>query len=261
MIDNELMLADADSIELKVNDSDVREKLQERFGPNVMANLEKIGITYEEAREMIHSEIVVQRMHWFRVNSKALLSVNPQDIKIAYKDFCEKNPPQDEWKYQVLAIRGTEPTSVTPLTERIQSLLSTAEASLLAVYEKVSNEENRDPSVTLTLSPLYEVNDKSLSASHRQTLSTLTPGSLSQPIAQPSKDGSIVSRIFYLIDHVKKQPPPFEKISDRLFEELAEKASEKEASLYVTRLRQKFSFEEKHFQETLPPDFQPFALK
>ena len=261
MIDNELILADAESIELKVNDSDVRETLQERFGPNVMANLEKIGITYEEARDMIHAEIVVQRMNWFRINSKALLSVNPQDIKVAYKEYCEKNPPADDWKYQVLSIRGSENTALTPLNERIQSMLSTAESSLQAVYDKISSEENPDPAVTLTLSPLYEVNDKSLSASHRQTLASLTPGSMSTPIIQTSRDGSIVSRIFYLIEHVKKQPPPFDKIYEQLFEKLAEAAAGKESTQYISRLRQKISFEEKHFQETLPADFQPFVLK
>ncbi len=261
MIDGELILADAAAIELKVNDSEVRETLQERFGPNVMANLEKIGITYEEAREMIYSELAVQRMTWFKINSKALLSVNPQDIKLAYREYCEKNPPADEWKYQVLSIRGDENTTLTPVTERIRSLLSAAESSLQAVYDEVSKEENRDPSVTLTLSPLYEVNDKSLSVSHRQTLSSMTPGSISAPIIQPSRDGSSVSRIFYLKEHIKKELPPFEKVSDRLFDELAGRAAERESTLYLAKLRQKFSFEQKHFLEALPPDFQPFALK
>jgi hypothetical protein len=79
--------------------------------------------------------------------------------------------------------------------------------------------------------------------------------------AQPSKDGSVVYRIFHLKEHIKKEPPPFEKVTEKIFEQLAEKAATKEATQYLARLRQKFSFEEKHFQESLPPDFQPFILK
>ncbi|MBI2743863.1 MAG: SurA N-terminal domain-containing protein [Chlamydiales bacterium] len=261
MIDNELMLADAETIELKVSDGEVRESLQERFGPNVMANLESIGITYEEAREMIHAEIVVSRMQWFKINSKAILSVSPQDIKAAYKEFCQKNPPAEEWKYQVLSIRAVDSALLAPLTQKAEALLNTPDTSLQTVYEKISTEEGVDPSITLTLSPPYEVADKSLSASHRETLSKLVPGAISAPLAQPSKDGSLVYRIFHLKDHIKKEPPPFEKVSDTLFEELAGKAADRETAQYLAKLRQKFSFEEKHFQESLPADFQPFALK
>lgn len=265
MIDNELMMADADSIELKITDGEVRESLQERFGPNVMANLEKIGITYEEARDMVHADLVVGRMNWFKINSKAILSVNPQDIKAAYKEYCLKNPPAEEWKYQVLSIRGVDQALLAPLTAKAQALLTEPEieaqaSPLQTVYEKISN-EGLDPSITLNLSPPYEVADKSLSANHKEILAKLRPGMLSLPLAQPSKDGSVVYRIFHLKEHVKKELPPFEKVSESLFEQLAEKAAAREANQYLAKLRQKFSFEEKHFQEALPPDFQPFTLR
>lgn len=36
MIDNELILADAEKLKIKIPDAEVREKIYERFGPNVM---------------------------------------------------------------------------------------------------------------------------------------------------------------------------------------------------------------------------------
>lgn len=261
MIDNELILADAVAIELKVNDGDVRETLQERFGPNVMASLEKIGITYEEAREMIYSEIVVQRMQWFKVNSKALLSVHPQDVKAAYKEYCQQHPPAEDWKYQVLSIRGKDSAQVQMLAKKIEQLTLAAHASLQEIYHQISHEENQDPSISITLPPLYEVSDKSLSAGHREVLASLKPGSMRQALCQPSRDGSTVFRLFHLQEHTKKEVPPFEKLSDKLFEELVEKAAEKESSQYLAKLRQRFSYEEKHFQASLPEGFEPFSLK
>lgn len=98
MIDQELMLADAEHLELKVTDAEVREEMLDRFGPAIMATLDQLNISYEEARKMIHSEMVVQRMMWYRVQSKALNMVNPQDIKDAYKQFCEENPALEQWE-------------------------------------------------------------------------------------------------------------------------------------------------------------------
>ena len=72
MIDQELMLADAAKIELKVADAEVREEIMNRFGPNIMTILDQLGLTYDEARKMIYDEMIMQRMIWFRVNSKAL---------------------------------------------------------------------------------------------------------------------------------------------------------------------------------------------
>jgi len=58
----ELMKADAEEKEIKVTEGDLREEIEGRFGPNVVATLDKLGLSYEEAREMIHYELIVQQM-------------------------------------------------------------------------------------------------------------------------------------------------------------------------------------------------------
>ncbi len=261
MIDNELILADAAGIELEIPDGEVRETLIERFGPNVMPNLEKIGITYEEAKQMIQTELVVERMNWYRVNSKAILGVNPKHIRMAYKEYCEKNPPEEEWKYQVLSLRAKQETQLIPVVEKAQSLLTAAVDSLENVYETLKSEENLDPSIQLTLSPVYEVSGKSLSASHKETLATLKPGEITAPLVQTTKDKSSLYRVYYLKEHTKKEVPTFEKVADQLHQQLVDEAITKETASYVSRLRQKFTFDEKYFQLLIPNDFQPFSLK
>src|SRR5690349_12572308 len=62
MIDQELMLADAEHLELKVTDAEVREEVLGRFGPNIMSTLDSIGMTYDEARTQIYNEMVVHRI-------------------------------------------------------------------------------------------------------------------------------------------------------------------------------------------------------
>ena len=101
MIDNELIIADAEAKKITITDGDLRETIQERFGPNIMATLDKIGLSYEEARKMILAEMIVQRMTWFKINSKAIQSVNPKDIKLAYQKYCLTNAPSDEFEFQI----------------------------------------------------------------------------------------------------------------------------------------------------------------
>jgi hypothetical protein len=262
MIESELIQADAEAIDLKVGDGDVREALQGRFGPNVMANLEKIKISYEEAWQMIHSELVVQRMNWYRVNSKAILSVNPQDIKAAYKEYCEKNPAYENWKYQVLSIRSKDKKISEELVQKAYHLLTNEKEDIAIVEEVLKNDERVDASTSVSLSPMYDVTDKEISESHKSVLISLELESYSLPILQVSRfDNSAVYRIFLLKQHTKTPVIPFEKIADKLHDQLVEKAIVKETDLYLSKLKDRFNFSEKYLQESIPADFEPFTLR
>ena len=217
MIDDELMLIDSEGKDLKISDGDVRETLQERFGPNVMGNLDNLGLSYEEARKMIHTELVVQKMVWFRVNSKALISVNPKDVKEFYKDYCIKNPPIETWKYQVFSIRTKDKQAAEKIASCIYMLikdkmdLHTVAAQLnqklpddISMTMTVSNNNQND--LSISVSEEYEVTDKEISEPHKKALFMLKKGSYSKPVTQVSRsDNSTVYRIFHLKDHSKHQ--------------------------------------------------------
>jgi len=278
MIDAELILLDSEGKDMKVTDADVRESIQERFGPNVMANLDRLGLTYEEAKKMIHTELIVQRMMWFRVNSKAILGVNPQDVRKAYRDYCLNNPPVEEWKYQVLSIRAKEQSIGESMAKKAFSLWKEEKKTLLAIADELKNQslpnEPKDtvllvqsqvqiePPFSIQLSEEYLVPDKSLSQSHREVLKTLEKNSISEPIPQVNRiDNSIVFRLFYLKDHVKKELPSFNEMSEKLENELVNKAIDRETRSYVAKLRDRLSFDSSILHENIPAGFQPFELK
>jgi hypothetical protein len=278
MIDAELILLDSEGKDMKVSDSDVRESIQERFGPNVMANLDKLGLTYEETKKMIHTELVVQRMMWFRVNSKAILSVNPQDVKKAYRDYCANNPPIEEWKYQVLSIRAKDQSVGESIAKKAFSLWKEEKKELVAIADAlkssvypelkdgaiqlVNTSEQKESAFSIQLSEDYSVNDKSLSQSHREVLKTLKKGTLSEPIPQVNRfDNSVVFRLFHLKDHTKKEPPTFKAISEKLENELINKAIDKETRAYIAKVRERLSFDASILHENIPDGFQPFELK
>lgn len=262
MIDQELMQADAEKLELKVSDAEVREEMLDRFGPAIMQSLDQIGMTYEEARKMIFAEMIVQRMMWYRVNSKALNSVNPQDIKEAYKKYCENNPTLEEWEYQVLSLRSANAQLSETLAHKAFALLHSSSPDLQTAAEEIKTESVEETPVAITLSPELKVDEKSIAQSHKDVLKTMQPGSFSAPIAQVSRsDQSMVYRIFYLKSHSKKETPLFEKMAEQLKEELLQQAAAKENVQYITKLRERQGYDEKHMMESLPADFQPFALR
>ncbi len=261
LVDQELILADAEQLELKISDAEVRETLLERFGPNMMAALDQIALSYEEARQMIYTEMAVQRMMWYRVNSKALNRIGPKAIKDAYFEHCEQNPPLEEWNYQVLSLRSANQNISAALAQRAANLIHTAATDLLVVSEKLKEQVN-DESVSVTVSPELTANEKSIAESHKEILKTLKPGMFSEPIAQVSRvDHSIVHRIFYLKDHTIRKPLAFEKLAEQLKDHLLQQAADEESTQYLHRLRSRLGYDEHLLLESLPSDFQPFALR
>jgi hypothetical protein len=256
MIDDELMVADAESREVKVTDGEVREEIQLRFGPNVMKTLDTIGISYEEARKLVQEEMIVQRMQWLRITSKALQKVTSQEVKKAYAEYLEKNPVKEEIKYQFVTIRAEKGSN---LAERIKNLKEAAHDSLIAAVDLFKAQTAVDSATSITVSQEFDVDQKSLSQSHKDVLQQLGVGQWSAPTVQTSKDGSSVVRIFHLKDRSSTKPPAFEAIANELKQNLLNEAAQKESEAYLVRLHQRFGFDDSSLD--IPPSFEPFTAR
>lgn len=259
MIDSELMMADAESREVKVSDGEIRQEIQERFGPNIMSSLNQLNLTYDEARKMVHQDMIVQRMNWLRVTSKALQKINSQDVKEAYKQFCAQNPAQDEWKYQLLSIRADLKEVSAELAKKASELIQIEGSNLNQIAEKLKTELPPDVRVSINVSDDYEVADKILSQAHKEVLASLAIGSFSKPIEQQSRDHSTVYRLFHLKGHTKKELPKFEEMANEIKDALLQKAASEETASYVNKLRHRFGYDPQSLD--IPSDFEPFAIK
>ncbi len=257
MIDHELILADAADKEVKLTDAEVREEIENRFGPNVMSTLDQIGISYEETWKMIKNEMIVGRMMWWFVQSKAMAKVTPQEIRQGYRLYLKENPARIEWKYRVLSIRGADLPIVEELHQKIQKQNIAVEElpSFLKEFEMMY------PSCNVSFSNEYSATDAELSESHRTSLSTLTPGSFGPPIAQISRDKKKLTRIFYLAEKTDIPVPTFEQLAPQIKNELLQKNSTEISGVYLEKLRKHYRFDAAHLQEILPADLQPFALQ
>ena len=260
MIDTELILSDAQEKEVKLTDGEIREEMENRFGPNVTSTLDKIGLTYEDTWNMVKNELTVHRMMWFFVHSRAMQSVSPQVIRNAYRDYLTKNPPYQELTYRMISIRAESDDDVALATDAYNALLATS--SWDQATDVLKEWENSHPECKVQISNEYTAKDLELSEAHKATLTSLTQGSYSQPTHQVSRlDNKAVNRIFYLAEKKDHPAPAFDSLANQLKNELFQKAIAKESEGYMQKLRKHYGFDPARIKENVPDDLQPFHLE
>ncbi len=259
MIDTELILSDAQDKEIKLSDGEIREEVENRFGPNVMQTLDKIGIAYDDAWKMVKNELIVRRMMWFFVHSKAIQMISPQAIRGSYQNYLKENPPFQEWIYRVISIRS-ENDSTAEVDELYRLLHDGGQSPESAAFLK--EWEIAHPSSKILVSTEFKAKDQELSESHKAILVSLTPGTYSQPTCQVSRsDNKNVYRIFYLAEQNDHPAPAFETLANQLKNELTQKAVAKESENYLLKLRKHYGFDPSRLKETVPDNIQPFHLE
>lgn len=255
MIDQELIIADALEKEIKLTDGEIREVMEERFGPNIMQTLDQIGLTYDETWKMVKNEQIVQRMSWWFVHQKAVSTVTPQDIRQAYRLFLAENPAYSLWKYRVISIRVDQADDM--LSEQIYQFLTEKAQSPETLETDLKAFET--PGISIAVSNEYSAKTQELSEAHKTALNALQSGAYSKPSFQTNRiDKKTVYRIFYLVDKEDHPAPSFEALSQQLRSELVQKAVAQESQAYVTKLRKHYGFEA---NKTLPEDLHPFSLQ
>ena len=262
MIDNELILADAEEKEIKVTEGEVREEMETRFGPSVMSTLDKIGVSYDEAWKLVKNEMIVQRMVWYFIHSKAIQSVTPQDLRTAYRLYIKENPPYQEWKYRVISIRAESPEAIEKLSQQTYNLLQESHESPESMGPKLKELESTTSKGSIQVSTEYTASDLELSEAHKTSLSTLSPGEYGKPAIQTSRtEKKPIARIFYLGQKINHPAPAFEEISQRLKNELIQKAIASESEHYVGKLRKRYGFDAEHLKQSVPDTLNPFSLQ
>jgi hypothetical protein len=262
MIDTELILIDAKDKEIKITSGDIREEMEHRFGPNMLSKLDELDLQYEEARTMIQNELIARQMNWYKVQSKAVQSVSPQDIRNAYRKYCDEHPPSEEFVYQVVSLRADDIAKGEELSKKAHATFLNLQDIQKAFQEISQDPQYQDKAISLQLSEEYQLDEKSLSKSHRDVLISLAPNKYSDLVSQVNRiDGKTVFRIFYLKSHRFNAPASFGEISEKIQEALTQAALEKENTLYLSKIRSRHGFDEKFFNEMIAKDFQPFVIR
>jgi len=262
LIDKELILADAEEVKLPISTGDIRQEMETLFGPNIIYNLDRIGMSFDEAQEMVQSDLLLQRMMSIRVNLKSMRKVTPQAILQAYEEFSKDNIRSYEWDYSIISVRHPDPTKGSEIINTIHKLLTEENTPQEEIKERLKAIGLVDNNTKINISNKYHHNENEVSEMYKDVLVNMSPDSFTQPLTHTSRDGkSKIFRIFYLEDLVPGGKIPFEEVENTLIQGIRNKFLDTETDAYLTRLRKHFSVDDKEILMKLPTDFEPFSLK
>ena len=262
IIDKELLVADAEESKLVISAGDVRQEMESLFGPNIIANLDKIGLSFDEAYDMVLADITIRRMMYFRVQIKAISQATPQKINECYVKIASENRRDNRFIYQVVTVRHRDSTKAAKTADLAYKLLTEDHIPLLELSIKIAEETpENSKNGTVTLSEVYNTNEKELSELYKKTLLTLSPGEYSSPVIQKSRqDNSIAVRIIFLKEMIPGGDIPFADLESKIKGVLIEEGIEKESKAYIKRLREHFDVQEDHLNILNVTEFEPFEL-
>ncbi|MCH9614394.1 MAG: hypothetical protein SP1CHLAM54_16470 [Chlamydiia bacterium] len=252
MIDAEYMMLRAEKREMVVGEGDIREEMMSRYGPNILATLEKLDISYDEAWDMLKKDLSVQRVLWQGVQAKVMQKVTPQAIKHAYYAYLLSHPPKEEWEYQFVTLRGDTKDALETVGETALSLLSSAKATLDDLPTTLT-----DTTCSISVSKPMTVDVKDMSEKHKTILSALKEGEYSTPISEVSRaSGEPVTRVFKLNKIAKESAPVFNDMHDKLKSSMLQQQADEENKVYSKKMREEFGF----IETPIPENFQPFSV-
>lgn len=261
LIDKELILADAEENKIPLTPGDVRQEMEMLFGPNIIANLDKIGLSFDEAFKIVQGDLLLKRTMMVRVNSKAIRSVTPQLIREAYNEFAKKNINKERWNYQVVTIRNADPTLGAETATLSYQLLTDKQIKLDKLLPSI-DEMNATNSSVLSVSEPILHSESDMAEIIKNNLLSMSSGSISRPIAQKSRtDKSTIFRILVLNEKILAGAVPFKEVENQIKNELFDKAIQRDSEIYLKKLRDHYAISENYISETVPSDFQPFSLK
>ncbi len=262
IIDKELILIDSEELKIKINPGDVRQEMETLFGPNIIINLDKAGLTFDEAYQMVHDDIAIRRMLYFRVHTNVIAEVTPQKVRDYYEAHAKDNIRDNEWTFQVITIRHRNPAKGAETANLVHHLLVDERIPLDHLSQKLQEMKIDEPTQkTIAISELFINKEKELSDLFKKTLTTLDNDAYSTPIAQKSKaDNSTVFRIFYL----KKMTPggivPYQELESQIKNKLLDEGAAVGTDKYFREQREHFDIQDKQLEEIFSSDFQPFIL-
>ncbi|MCF7851903.1 MAG: hypothetical protein K9M07_01530 [Simkaniaceae bacterium] len=260
LVENELILADADE-KIEVTEAEIRQEMQERYGTNMLAHLDALNMTLEDAKERIKNEVIIRKMTWFKAYSKAVQQITPGLIKESYQSHLSQFQGKENWIYDVLTLRGKNESAMEELANLAHTLLDESHLSLDDVVKQInSTAQEKQCDIIASVSLDNNGESKKIAQQHLDILSQLNIGAVSQPVKQGTRSGGMVQRIFKLKSHEKDVPEPFEKLASHFHDRLTEFQASKERSTYIENLKAKFHYaeDEEHFK--LPDSYEPFIL-
>jgi hypothetical protein len=255
LVDRHLILVLAEERGFQVTNGDIRQELEEIFGPNVMMNLYEAGLSLHEVYDMMKADILLRRILSFYVRMPVFASITPEVLKLAYGERGKDAKRQESWLWRSVTLRAKEGNCAKEVADTVWKLLEQDHLSMEVVQSKLPEGVE-----IIVSSPFHS--DKRELAPHLQTLfESLSVASYSAPVSFTNRSDPRHSWRFYVIDEKKEGVMlSFSEMEQNLREELAGPEIDKRTKDFFDDLRKQYHVKQSLGSEDLLA-FEPFHLK
>lgn len=262
LVEKELMMADAKEMKIEVTASEVRQELESSFGPNIIANLDKIAMTLSEAKEILLEEITIRKMQMYKVNAKAFRQVGPQQIKDRYQEWLKEHAQPEQWTYQVVTFKDSKDEHLAKETANFaQKWLDEGKVRPTLLNDELKRLGLLADSTRISVSEDLTVSKTEILEEYLGVMKDLEPGQFSKPLAHFSRrDQKNVYKVFKLIAIEEEKAPTLQEVELRIKNELLAKAAEVAGKEYIEYLKNHFSVNDIYLSK-LQEEWQPFYLE
>jgi hypothetical protein len=261
MIDHELLLESAEELKMPVSNGDVRQELETSFGPNILTNLEKAGLTFEEAFEMVKTDIITRRMLLWQVTSRIHAQITPEEIVQEYENYSKAMKGRKLFSYQILSFRSPDAAIALEVANAAKVLLDEKKLAPSDLKQEMA-QKLQESAVTCDVSDLITQKKEEMSPAILGSLSALSFGTYSAPAQQKSRtDSTSYVRILFLKESKEITPLSFHDAEGDLREALLEKKYAKASDEYFANLRKHYQVKFEDIAKELPRDFVPYTIE
>ena len=254
LVDRRLALLLADEKQFRLTNGDIREELEEIYGPNVLMSLYDEGISLQDAHEMMREDILFRRVVHYFVQLPIYAAITPNIIKEAYDKKLESFKQQKGWLWRSVTIKSKAGSCSKETAENIWKDLHSGAVQLKDLVAKPP--EGLEISVSQQFKSLHH----DVSPAVSSILNSLPLASYSQPLPAQKNEGSASWRIYIVDEQFAPKIPEFYEIETSLKHEIATPEISIKSDEFFQDLRKRYHAKYVLSEEQLR-SLQPFALK
>ena len=255
LVDRQLIISLAEEKQFTVTNGDIREELEEVFGPNVMMNLYEEGLSLHEVHEMMKADILLRRIISFYVHSPVVSSITPEVLRAAYQRRIEELKGKEGWVWRSVTVKAKGKDCPKEVADTVWKLLENDHLPIEAILVKLPE------GIECVVSSPFRSEQKEVAPAIQQILEKLPLQSHSEPIPFTNRTDPHQSWRCYIVDErFEPKPPTFFELEAALREELASPEITKHTITFFDDLRRQHHVKHLFTSEQLL-SFEPFQFK
>ena len=255
LVDRQLILSMAEEKQFGVTNGDIREELEEIFGPNAMMNLYDEGLSLHDVEEMMKADILLRRALSFYVHSPVLAAVTPSVLRAAYRKRVEEMRKKYGWVWRSVTVKAKSGDCKKEVADRMWKGLQKDHRTIEQIRAELGE------GYEVVVSQPFRSEQSEVAQNVQVILEPLQTQTFSEPQPFTSRSDPRQGWRCYIVDErFFVKVPSFEELESTLRQEIASPVIAKRTVEFFEDLRKQYGVKHLLSSEELQA-LEPFQLK